>query len=112
MKHSLKLAAIYRTLRYEGAWAYDCEEKDEVLFIPWVYAFQGDNPMQSEIASHIGLTGNAFCRLCYVHSREFGGYEADMKGKGKERDKPTKSELMMEFVKVRSLLSLLATLHC
>ena len=52
----------------DGFVAFDCVEGAEVLFIPWVYAFQGDNPMASEVASHIGLNGNLFCRVCRARS--------------------------------------------
>lgn len=37
-----------------------------MLLIPFVYALLGDNPMQSELSSHIGLRGKHFCRICYV----------------------------------------------
>lgn len=40
------------------------------MFIPWVLAFQGNNPMSSELASHIGLTGKHFCRACHVAGKD------------------------------------------
>ena len=40
--------------------------------IPVVLAILGDNPMQSEIACHVGLAGRFFCRVCRVKGREAG----------------------------------------
>lgn len=37
-----------------------------MLLVPWAHAFQGDNPMQSEFASHIGMSGRHFCRVCHA----------------------------------------------
>ena len=37
-----------------------------VLVVPSVLAMLGDNPMQSEIACHVGLVGKFFCRVCQV----------------------------------------------
>lgn len=41
------------------------------MVIPWVLHMAGDNPMQAEFASSIGLRGNKPCRCCL-----FGGTEA------------------------------------
>ncbi|KAI1783686.1 hypothetical protein LXA43DRAFT_977008 [Ganoderma leucocontextum] len=54
----------------EGIWAWDCEEQEMVLVIPVVLAILGDNPMQSEIACHVGLAGKHFCRICKVRGRD------------------------------------------
>lgn len=34
--------------------------------IPSVLAILGDNPMQSEICCHRGMTAKKFCRICWV----------------------------------------------
>jgi len=59
-----------RRLRTDGFTAYDCVLQEDALYIVWTYACQGDNPMQSELSSHIGLKGNYFCRICYVRRIE------------------------------------------
>lgn len=41
-----------------------------VLVIPAVLALLGDNPMQSELACHVGLAGKFFCRCCWVKGRD------------------------------------------
>ena len=47
---------------------WDCEHGEEVLVVPWVLAMLGDNPMHSELASHIGLNGRHCCRVCHLDS--------------------------------------------
>ncbi|KAH6876645.1 hypothetical protein BKA70DRAFT_1128177 [Coprinopsis sp. MPI-PUGE-AT-0042] len=49
-----------------GIWAWDWKLREPVLLVPWVLALLGDNPMQSELSSHIGMRGKLFCRMCYV----------------------------------------------
>ncbi|KAI0311751.1 hypothetical protein OF83DRAFT_1087477 [Amylostereum chailletii] len=50
----------------DGVWAWDCILQELVLVIPSVLAMLGDNPMQSEMACHVGLMGKLFCRVCRV----------------------------------------------
>ncbi|KAG1784306.1 uncharacterized protein HD556DRAFT_1251521, partial [Suillus plorans] len=49
-----------------GIWAWDCVHEEYVLVILSVLALLGDNPMQSEMACHIGSMGKYFCRICKV----------------------------------------------
>lgn len=57
---------MFRTAQRDGIWAWDCKTKQAVLVFPVVLALLGDNPMHSEMASHIGLQGRLFCRVCKV----------------------------------------------
>ncbi|KDQ53774.1 hypothetical protein JAAARDRAFT_209796 [Jaapia argillacea MUCL 33604] len=74
---------MLREAQQEGIAAYDCELDEEVLLIPWIFAMTSDNPMQSEFASHIGLTGKKFCRVCHVS----GGDAKNRSGEQGERDR-------------------------
>ncbi|KAG8703410.1 hypothetical protein FRC09_004178, partial [Ceratobasidium sp. 395] len=65
-----KLTEELSEARTNGIATYDCEEGEEVLTVPWVYAMQGDNPMQSELSAHIGLKGKFFCRVCHVRGKD------------------------------------------
>ncbi|KAL1698388.1 hypothetical protein EV121DRAFT_218261 [Schizophyllum commune] len=61
----------------DGIWVWDAIWKELVLVIPSVLAFLGDNPMQSEMACHIGFRGRLFCRMCKVSGASDGADEAD-----------------------------------
>ncbi|KAJ6570679.1 hypothetical protein B0H10DRAFT_1659104, partial [Mycena sp. CBHHK59/15] len=58
------VSSMLREARKEGIEVWDCVYREYILVIPWFLAFQGDNPMSSEFASHIGMKGNYFCRVC------------------------------------------------
>ncbi|KIJ60407.1 hypothetical protein HYDPIDRAFT_177473 [Hydnomerulius pinastri MD-312] len=53
-----------------GIWAWDCVHREQVLVIPSVLALLGDNPMQSELACHVGLMGKYFCRVCNIKGHD------------------------------------------
>ncbi len=53
-----------------GIWAWDCVHEDHVLVIPFVAALLGDNPMQSELACHVGPGGKLLCRICDVKGKD------------------------------------------
>jgi hypothetical protein len=78
-----------RDAQCNGVEAWDCVYKEHVLLIPWIYGLPGDNPMQSEMCSHIGMTGNLFCRVCKV-SRATKAAD----GKTVRQDKDIISELL------------------
>ncbi|KAI0689246.1 hypothetical protein C8T65DRAFT_731047 [Cerioporus squamosus] len=46
--------------------AWDSVNNRYVLVRPWLLFLPGDNPMQAELCSHIGLKGNFFCRCCHA----------------------------------------------
>ena len=53
-------------------------------------AYLGDNPMQSELSSHIGMRGKYFCRICDVK-----GNDAEDGGKNKRKKKVSKANTTM-----------------
>ncbi|KAI6095058.1 hypothetical protein F5141DRAFT_1068717 [Pisolithus sp. B1] len=60
----LKLAQM------QGIWAWDVVAREMVLIVPAILAMLDDNPMQSELAYHIGLQGKFFCHNCWVKGVE------------------------------------------
>ncbi|KAG9084851.1 hypothetical protein FS749_004901 [Ceratobasidium sp. UAMH 11750] len=79
----------------EGIWAYSAAKQDTVLCIPWWLGLEGDNPMQSELSSHVGMTGKFFCRVCQV------------KGKDKQRvdDLAGEKERLREFMNLDKFMA-------
>ncbi|KAJ2968132.1 hypothetical protein NUW54_g13310 [Trametes sanguinea] len=78
-----QISAALQDATTNGLTAWDCVHNEDVLTIPWVLAFQGDNPMASEFASHIGMKGKLPCRVCHARVDE-GGRSAGITGE-KER---------------------------
>ncbi|KAI0633449.1 hypothetical protein C8Q77DRAFT_1217845 [Trametes polyzona] len=60
------LSHVLKAGREDGVAVWDCQDHTDALVIPWVLAFQGDNPMASEFASHIGMKGKHFCHICHA----------------------------------------------
>jgi hypothetical protein len=63
---SIYFGRSHRAAWDTGIWAWDCVHEDHVLVIPFIAAPLGDNPMQSEFASHIGPGGKSLCHICDV----------------------------------------------
>ncbi|KAF8575930.1 hypothetical protein K439DRAFT_1623235 [Ramaria rubella] len=57
----------------DGLPAYDCMEEEECLLLTFPLFMPGDNPMQVEECSHMGLTANKFCWTCTVGGLQTGG---------------------------------------
>ncbi|KAJ7161533.1 hypothetical protein C8R46DRAFT_835290, partial [Mycena filopes] len=62
------VVTMLREAQEDGIEVWDCVYQDWVVIIPWILAFQGDNPMSSEFASHVGMKGKHFCRICKAKS--------------------------------------------
>ena len=69
------------------------------MVIAFVYALLGDNPMQSKLASHIGLRGKLFCRVCYVKGSDI---EALAKTKGKNKKRNTNDGMEQDIMHTNS----------
>ncbi|KAI0723525.1 hypothetical protein C8Q76DRAFT_614464 [Earliella scabrosa] len=102
----------------EGVWAWDAQLCEPVLVVPWVLAMLGDNPMQSEFASHIGMNAKRFCRNCWVKGKDMADESAagssdatsadgDGAGKGKAAKRGKRLESMEDMLtRVRAFLKI------
>ncbi|CDO70741.1 hypothetical protein BN946_scf184798.g56 [Trametes cinnabarina] len=63
-----EITAVLREAAANGLIVWDCMYNEDILVIPWVLAFQGDNPMASEFASHIGMKAKYPCRVCHMRA--------------------------------------------
>ena len=94
---SCQYLCFYRTCQCDGIWAWDAARSKPVLVLPWVLAMLGDNPMQSELACHIGMRGRFFCRTCWVykhdgaHAPDGTGNDSARESEGSEDEIPTTS---------------------
>jgi hypothetical protein len=66
MVYSLLSPLLFLRSTEHGCVAYDCGQNEEIMFALGIFSLPADNPMQSELASHIGLKGNYFCHRCGV----------------------------------------------
>ncbi|KAJ7432037.1 hypothetical protein FB451DRAFT_984978, partial [Mycena latifolia] len=101
---------MLKSAQKTGIEAYDCQFDEMVLLIPWIIAMLGDNPMQSEFASHIGLSGKCFCRVCHVRGADTKNRPAGDAG-DRERVKEflASSTLRSKYDTVEKLQEQLAT---
>ncbi|PSR74772.1 hypothetical protein PHLCEN_2v9569 [Hermanssonia centrifuga] len=60
------IVADLQHMQEHGLAAWDCIFEEDVLYIPWLLACLGNNPMQSELSSHIGMQGKFSCRVCHA----------------------------------------------
>lgn len=86
-----EIVAQVEKARATGIDAWDCSTDEEVLVVPWILAFQGDNPTASEFFSHIGTTGKYFCRVWHVGGPGAAGRSAGEAGE---------QERLSEFITV------------
>ncbi|KAI0750509.1 hypothetical protein C8Q74DRAFT_1211986 [Fomes fomentarius] len=101
------IKAVCDELKCKGACkpftVYDAVKRCCVLIRPWVLFLAGDNPMQAELCSHIGLKGNHFCRICKVGGdREFKcsdvGYASLLKPGEQRKVSETREAVMKQLV--------------
>jgi hypothetical protein len=56
------------------------------MLIPWFLAMNGDNPMQSEFSSHVGMSGTCLCRICHVKGANVTNRPAGERGQTERVD--------------------------
>ena len=56
----------YSKCTESGDPTFDCKYHEDIVLCPYALFFAGDNPMQAEECSHVGLKCNYFCRTCSI----------------------------------------------
>ncbi|KAI9572449.1 hypothetical protein HD554DRAFT_2202858 [Boletus coccyginus] len=57
-----------------GVITWDCRDQEEVLLIPNALFHAGNNSMQAELCSQVGLNYNFFCHTCHIGgTKEYKG---------------------------------------
>ncbi|KAI0345233.1 hypothetical protein BDW22DRAFT_1470253, partial [Trametopsis cervina] len=84
-----------------GIPTWDCKYDEEVLLLPYGLLFAGDNPMQAEECSHVGLNANLFCRTCNAGGNKaekssFEGYSQLFTSGEIRRPSETKEEIRQQ----------------
>ncbi|PIL28321.1 hypothetical protein GSI_09610 [Ganoderma sinense ZZ0214-1] len=79
-----------------GIWAWDAQQQEAVLVVPFVLALLGDNPMQSEFACHMGMHAKFFCRNCWVKGHDASEAEKNHGARSSHQGDDTLSQVSDE----------------
>ncbi|KAI5996522.1 hypothetical protein F5J12DRAFT_907093 [Pisolithus orientalis] len=94
-----------------GVWAWDCVHKEQVLMIPSVLALLGDNPMQSELACHVGLRGKYFCCVCNVKGHDTQDLDTNANDETLEQSDGGQSDgQRLSIIELKSMFTMASTI--